>query len=150
MKIVKLLCLTALAALASDSSDAVALVQKTFDAMLAHDGAALDQIFLKDARIVAVREDGTATTTLASDFSARIGSSKNQLLERMWSPQVRVEGRIASVWAPYDFHRDGKFTHCGIDHADLAKTADGWKIAALVYTVQINGCAPSPLGPPKP
>ena len=58
-----------------------------------------------------------------------------------------MHGPIASVWTPYDFWVDGKFSHCGIDIFDLVKTAEGWKISGLTYTVERTGCAPSPLGP---
>ena len=66
----------------------------------------------------------------------------------MWAPVVQVQGRIASVWTPYDFHIDGRFSHCGIDTITLLRTDAGWRIAGLLYTVQRTGCAPSPLGPP--
>ena len=54
--------------------------------------------------------------------------------ERIWNPEVRVNGLIATVWAPYDFWIDGKFSHCGVDQFDLIKTEEGWKIAGGVYT----------------
>ena len=50
--------------------------------------------------------------------------------------------------APYDFHRDGEFSHCGVDAFTLVRTESGWKISGGVYTVETEGCAPSPLGPP--
>ena len=65
------------------------------------------------------------------------------------NPEVRIHGTIATVSTPYDFHRDGKFTHCGTDVFSLVKTAEGWKIAGAMWTIQRVGCAPSPLGPPK-
>jgi len=52
------------------------------------------------------------------------------------------------VWAPYDFWRDGKFSHCGVDAFDLIKTDEGWKIAGGGYTLE-SKCEPSPLGPLK-
>ena len=52
------------------------------------------------------------------------------------------------VWAPYDFHVNGAFSHCGVDVFSLVRTAEGWRIAAVAYTVEREGCAPSPLGPP--
>lgn len=142
-----LLFFAAFGVFAADREDVVATVQKTFDAMAAHDGAALGALFTKDARIVAIRESGESTSTAASDFATRIGSMTAKILERMWNPELRISGRIASLWAPYDFHRDGKRTHCGIDHVDLVKTPEGWRIAALVYTVVTTDCPLSPLGP---
>jgi hypothetical protein len=38
--------------------------------------------------------------------------------------------------------------HCGVDAFDLVETPEGWKIAGGVYTVEMEGCAPSPLGAP--
>ncbi len=81
------------------------------------------------------------------DYLKSLGGRKQDNRERIWSPEVRVHGPIASVWTPYDFWVDGKFSHCGIDIFDLVKTAEGWKISALTYTVERAGCAPSPLGP---
>jgi hypothetical protein len=104
-------------------------------------------LVLKDSRVISVRETGDASSMSGAEFAARIGKSTAKILERMWDPQVRVAGRLASLWAPYDFHRDGKRTHCGVDHVDLVKTAEGWRIAAIVYTVETRGCKESPLGP---
>ena len=70
-------------------------------------------------------------------------------LERLWNPTVLVHGSMAVVWAEYDFHRDGAFSHCGVDAFSLFKTADGWKIAGTTYTVEPTGCEESPLGPPN-
>jgi hypothetical protein len=51
------------------------------------------------------------------------------------------------VHAPYDFHIDGKFSHCGTDVFTLVRAKGEWRIVSIVYTVQRTGCAPSPLGP---
>jgi hypothetical protein len=67
----------------------------------------------------------------------------------MWTPAVHVHGAIAVVWAPYDFHIDGKFSHCGVDTFSLVRTATGWQISGISYTVEPTGCAASPLGPPR-
>ena len=72
------------------------------------------------------------------------------ILERMWSPRVLVDGRMATLWAPYDFHRAGKFSHCGTETVMLIEQQGAWKVATLAYTVKREGCEPSPLGPPKP
>lgn len=132
---------------ATDRDDVIAVVQKTFDRMAAHDGPGIEALFLKDARLVAIRESGESTSIAVTDFATRIGAAQYKLIERMWAPQVSIDGRLASLWAPYDFHRDGKRTHCGIDQVNLIKTPEGWRIATLVYTVQINNCPDSPLGP---
>ena len=73
---------------------------------------------------------------------------KPAVRERMWNPEVRIRGAIATIWTPYDFWTDGKFSHCGIDAFDLVKTDEGWKISGGGYTIEAQ-CDPSPLGPLK-
>jgi hypothetical protein len=125
------------------------LPQKLFDAIAAHDGAGAKGLFTPDANLVAVAPDGKATVTPIEKWTDRISSSKDKWLERMWSPKVQEHKAIASVWGEYDFHVNGKFTHCGIDTFTLVKTNGEWRIAALVFTRETSGCASSPLGPPK-
>jgi hypothetical protein len=83
------------------------------------------------------------------EYFADLQASKQTMRERIWNPEVRIHGLIATVAAPYDFWIDGKQSHCGTDAFDLIKTEEGWKIAGGVYTVE-SRCAPSPLGPLKP
>jgi hypothetical protein len=96
-------------------------------------------------------EDGKLTHRQQShqEFFDSLPKGQGKSLERMWNPDVRIHGAIATVTTPYDFHRDGKFSHCGIDVFNLVKTPDGWKIAGAMWTIQRTGCPPSPLGPPK-
>jgi Putative lumazine-binding len=130
-----------------EETQVTAAVQHLFDAMAAHDGAAIGTAFVKDARMVAVRPDGTVSVTTAEDFSTRIGATKEAYLERMWEPKVLIRGAIAQLWAPYDFHREGKFNHCGIDSVSLVKVEGVWKIAGISYTSETSNCPISPLGP---
>ena len=69
-------------------------------------------------------------------------------LERIWEPVVEVSGGVAMVWAPYDFHLDGVFSHCGVDVLTFLKLEGGWKVASVTYDVVREGCEPSPLGAP--
>jgi len=137
---------------AADSGEekaVVAAIQKVFDGMAAHDGALIRSVVTEDARLTRVRGDQPVATSSIDQFVHGIEGNQGRLLERMWDPKVMVSGRLAAVWAPYDFHLDGKLNHCGIDSFLMAKTAEGWKITSIAYTVETEGCAPSPLGPPK-
>jgi hypothetical protein len=133
-----------------DERDVIAVVQKFFDAMAACDAAGARAISMPEGRlyrVVAGAPDPVRSSTL-EEFTNGLAACNRQLLERMWSPQVRVHAGIASLWAPYDFWLNGAFSHCGIDSFDLVKTPGGWKLAGGTYTVEREGCAPSPLGPP--
>jgi hypothetical protein len=131
----------------------VATVQRLFDAMAAHDTATARALLLPGTRFVSVSNDtGPARPRFQGDsaFLRMLASTPDRLLERMWAPVVQVQGRIATVWTPYDFHLGGRWSHCGIDTVTLLRSDAGWRIASLIYTVQRTGCAPSPLGPPAP
>jgi hypothetical protein len=130
----------------SDEKDALATVQKTFDAMAAHDTATIRSLMLPDARLYSIRAGAASTATAVTgtaieDFATRIGGTKGELLERFTAkPSVSIRGQMAQVWGEYEFLREGKFTHCGVDSVGLFKTPEGWKIATLAYTVEPTGC----------
>ena len=141
-----------LSAQASSEKDAVLkTVQTFFDTMTAKDVEGARAILQPQGRFHAMRmRDGKPDVRAFSneEYFADLQASKQTMRERIWNPEVRINGLIATVWAPYDFWIDGKFSHCGIDAFDLIKTEDGWKIAGGVYTLEAN-CEPSPLGPLK-
>ncbi len=142
-------CLLSVAGAASeDPAGPAATVQRLFDAMSSHNAEAARSLFTPEAALIAVRADGTAAVTPHEQWLSRLTASKDQWLERMWNPKVLEHGSLAVVWADYDFHLNGKFSHCGVDSVDLLKTANGWKISGLSFTRETSGCSPSPLGPP--
>ena len=119
-----------------------------FAGMEARDTAALRRLFTADARIVSIRvqpgSEPVVQTRPVADFIASVGRSTEVLRERMWDPRVEVEGEMATLWAPYDFHLGERFSHCGVDAFDYVRTSFGWQIVALSYTVQTTGCEPAP------
>lgn len=124
-------------------------VERTFQAMAARDAAALRATLLPGAQFHAVRPDGSVSAAASEEFISRIAAAKEPPLERMWNPAVLISGRLAALWAEYDFHRGAQFSHCGVDAVHLVKTAEGWKITAIAFTMQKDNCPPSPLGPPR-
>jgi hypothetical protein len=130
-----------LSAQSADEKDAVAAVQKIFDGMAAHDAAMIRSVMLPTAHLYSVRDDGAPAIRAAEDWVGQIASLKGDLVERFTGkPNVLVRGRIAQVWGEYEFLRDGKFTHCGVDTVSLFKTPEGWKVSALVFTMETKGC----------
>jgi hypothetical protein len=137
---------------AGERDAVVAVVQRFFDSMASRDVALATSVLVSDGRLFSVRQEkgeSVVRSTTIKEYLDRMPAGKERLLERMWNPEVKVHGGIATLWAPYDFYRDGKFSHCGIDAFDLVKTSSGWQIAGAVYTIERTNCPPSPLGPPK-
>ena len=126
-------------------------VQTFFDTMTAQDVEGARKVLQPQGRFHAMRmRNGKPDVREFSnkEYFAILQASKQKMRERIWNPEVRIQGLIATVRAPYDFWIDGKLSHCGVDAFDLIKTQEGWKLAGGVYTVE-NNCAPSPLGPLK-
>lgn len=126
----------------ADDAAPLAVAQKLFDAMKAHDAAAASALFLPGATLSSVNAEGKATVTAFEKFVERIGASKSNWEERISDPKILEQGPIAVVWANYDFRLDGKVNHCGIDSFQLLKTDGVWKISAVSDTRQTSGCTP--------
>jgi hypothetical protein len=137
------LLLAALPLLAQTAAEkeVVAVVQKTFDGMAAHDEAMIRATMLPDARLNSVRNDGAPSSVVFDDWVKRIVAAQGKLVERFTGkPTVLIRGRVAQLWGEYEFLRDGKFSHCGVDTVTLFHTPEGWKIAALGFTMETTGC----------
>jgi hypothetical protein len=77
----------------------------------------------------------------AEQWANRIASIKSQFIERFSKdPTVSIHGAIANVWGEYEFFRDGKFGHCGVDSFNLLKTAEGWRVATILDTEETTNC----------
>jgi hypothetical protein len=130
----------------------LAVVQRFLDALAARDPAACKATLAPEGQLQAMNEGAKGqpiSYRLLGDFAERLSTGKDRPLERIWNPTVLVQGRIATVWAPYDFHRDGKFSHSGIDVFTLMRAGDDWKIVNLAFNIQPHVPSQHPEGPPS-
>ena len=135
----------------ADREAVLKAMQVFFDTMTARDVDGARDILVPQGRfhVIDAAKPGSEPRSFSNEeYLAQLQASKQTMRERIWNPEVRVHGSIASVWTPYDFWIDGKLSHCGVDAFDLIKTPKGWKIAGGVYTIE-RSCPPSPLGPLK-
>lgn len=122
-----------------DETQVLATVQRFFDSMTARDTAAARQILVMDATYYSIRRgsDGASMRgSRNSEYVKRLATGDDELLERMYDPQVMVHDDIAVVWTKYDFQINGEFSHCGVDAFSLIRTEGRWKIAGIIYTVE--------------
>jgi hypothetical protein len=142
LTILVLFTLAPLCAQASDEKDALAAAQKVFDGMASHDAAMIRSAMLPDARLYSARDEAApAPSTSGGDFADRIAAIKESVVERFTErPRVLIHGRIGEVWGEYEFLRDGKFNHCGVDSFSLVKTGEGWKVASITDSRETVGC----------
>lgn len=120
-------------------------VNTLFDAMRKADSALLRTVFSKDMLLQSIANDKyghpVLTTENAATFIKAIGTPHTAVYdERITFGDIKIDGALASVWAPYKFYLGGKFTHCGVDVFQLMKTAAGWKIIYIVDTRRKDGC----------
>jgi hypothetical protein len=140
------------AATAAERDSVLAIVQRFFAAMEAQDTANLRRLMLMDGHMVAASSRGDTMlvgTRPNEEFLTQLPKSAERWRERIWEPQVLLHGALAVVWAPYDFYLGAGFSHCGVDSFTLARGKDGWRIVDVAFTIEPEGCAPSPLGPRK-
>lgn len=134
-----------------DSAAVLSAAQTLLKSINTRDTSLARPLLLPGGVFVSIRQGATGSTPRVqthADFLTSLPTGNGKFLERIWSPRITIEGTLAEVRAPYDFHVDGKFSHCGVDVFTLVKASSGWMISGTSYTVQQTGCAPSPLGPP--
>ena len=116
-----------------------------FDAMRKGDSTLLRSTFSKDMILQSVSndKDGKAiiSTENIGDFAKAIGTPHASVYdERIVFDAIKIDGGLASVWAPYKFYLGDKFSHCGVDVFQLMKTAAGWKVIYIVDTRRKGNC----------
>jgi Putative lumazine-binding len=128
----------------SDREAVLTTVQRVFDAMRTRDTALLTQAFDTTARLIGVSTRGTAGVSLTapSQFAAAIARAPagDVWNERIYDPEIRIDGPVAQVWAYYTFHRNTTFSHCGVDAFMLLKVSGTWKITQLADSRRTEGC----------
>ena len=140
-----LLPLLAAAALtAADRAAVLAPVEATFAALAAHDGQALVAQTWGNggATIAAEGQDGTRNVRQLSwsQFAEAIKPGPETAEEKLGDTILRVDGDIAMVWGRYTFRINGKVHHCGMDHFQLARIGEQWRITSLAWTTRTTGC----------
>lgn len=134
----------------ADEAAILAVVDGFMHAVTKGDASAMASLRLEGTMTTIERPDpagGTVVqrrpfpaTTSAATSAAPSSATASSVRERYWDPVVHVRGSLAVVWTPYEFWRDGKTSHCGVDVFELVKQAGAWKIGNVMYTVEPDAC----------
>jgi hypothetical protein len=128
--------------LCAQTSDETAIkntLQTFFDSLAEKSAEMAASVLYKDGFLFSVKDEDnnvTVSTTSHQDFIKKLPTFTGDLLEKMQNPKILIHGKIAVIWTPYTFHRDGKYSHRGVDAVQLIKTNEGWKICGILYTVE--------------
>ena len=149
-----LCCFCAGPLLAQQPNDEAAVlhtVDAFFLALGARDKAALEALTFPGSLNISVNMGSDGANSLGiRNYEQLIAALSRpggaQALERYWDATVLIQGDIAVFWAPYDFHVDGEFSHCGIDSFQFIRQQGEWLISNLSWTLERENCPVSPLG----
>lgn len=123
----------------SERTQVIQTAQAMFDAMSSRDTAALRRLLVPEATLFAADERQSQVVPSSRDvesFLQMIASSTETLTERMYDPQVYIDGGVAILWAPYTFHRNDQLSHCGYDGFQFIRADGEWRIASVIFTMR--------------
>lgn len=131
---------------AADHAAVIQVVSDLFEAMKQQDGEVIRSLHLPEVALIRVVDNAKPTVRLGSPdgFINSIINAPAEPRERMFNAEVRVDGDLATLWAPYDFHLGDDFSHCGVNALQLVRTDSQWKIVSIAYTVHREGCDHAP------
>lgn len=139
---------------ADPEAEVRAVIDRLFDGMRAQDTTVMRSTIHPSARLQSVGATREGTAVLRQDsvdafIRSIAGAAGRTLDERLRDVEVRVDGNLATVWAPYAFYLDGNLSHCGVNAFQLFRGAEGWKITQIIDTRRRQGCAEIPPAAPR-
>lgn len=137
---------------ADHAADRVAIervVQQFQDAIKAHDGKALESLFLQDHNswlsvldtptwVEMQKRSPDAKKYRESgwrEFAAMVAKDKKPLEERFYNVRIETNGALASVYFDFDFVSDGQVTNRGAESWQMLRAEDGWKISSMLFSI---------------
>ncbi len=129
-------------ALATEEASIQATIQRFFDAIEKQD-TNLFKSTLDPAGQVWVQNRVKDPIQISSRFLGQdVGmlQGENRFLEKALHFDIKVHKGMAMAWVAYEFWRNGKFSHCGIDAFTLMHLEGQWRIMCLAYSVETSGC----------
>ncbi len=132
-----------------DRQAVIAVIRQLFDGMRRGDSSAVRDVFAPDPALFTALTNRSGQPQLVKEdlreFLNAVGTPHKEVWdERVWSYDIRIDGRLASSWTPYAFFVDTTFSHCGVDAFQLFKGNDGWKIISLSDTRRRSDCLTDP------
>ena len=132
------------AAQSSARDSVLSTLERVFVAMRARDTTGVRAEFDSTARLIGMPDTASQPRPpqTVSQFLTGLATTPpdGAFDERMYDPEVRIDGPIAQVWTYYTFRRGGTFSHCGTNAVTLMRSGGAWRIVSFVWTVRRTGC----------
>jgi hypothetical protein len=81
-------------------------------------------------------------------FSSNVLKAKAQVDETVSNVRIDSDGDIGQVWFDYTFVNGGYKENSGKESWQMVRTVDGWKIAGVVWSQEMNPTPPSSVETP--
>lgn len=131
---------------AQNTEDSVkAVVNNLFSAMRQSDAALLKSVFADSAILQTIHITKSGERQIRNEgvanFAKQVASAPlGALDERITMERINIDADLASVWTPYSFYYNGKFSHCGANSFQLVRIGKVWKIQYLIDTRRRDKC----------
>ncbi|MEO5907116.1 MAG: nuclear transport factor 2 family protein [Saprospiraceae bacterium] len=130
----------------SQDTEIRSTIDRFFQSMYKGDTAALRSCFIPAAQLFTFSHDadgnprakGETLDQLMKGIAGLNGESTME--EKLLSWQILIDDGIASVWTPYEFYFENKFSHCGVNSFQLMKVGPDWKITQITDTRRKKHC----------
>lgn len=136
-----------IASFAQSTEDSVKqVVNNLFIGMKTSNGTMIASAFADSAVLQTISRDKTSgkigvRNESVKDFAKSISTlAVNAADERITFSSVKIDADLASVWTPYQFYFNGKFSHCGVNSFQLVRIYGQWKIQYLIDTRRKDHC----------
>jgi Putative lumazine-binding len=120
-------------------------VNTLFEGMKKGDTTLIKSVFNEKTILQSIAPDDSGEAVVSMEagegFVMGMGQPHTEVYdERITFGDIKIDGDLANVWAPYKFYLGNKFSHCGVDVFTLMKTNQGWKIIYIVDTRRKDAC----------
>ncbi len=121
-------------------------IETFFEGFHKADTAIINKTIHKDLKIqtsfINAKGESILKTNLKEDFLKSIvtKNSTDIWLEKLRTITIKIDQDMASVWTPYEFYFNNKFSHCGVNSFQLFNNNGNWEIIYLIDTRRKQGC----------
>lgn len=123
------------------------VIETFFKGLHYGDSAKIRTTIHKDLKIQTTSTTKDGIKVLRSEtvnaFLTSVANKKpeNTYFEKLLSYDIKIDGNLASVWTPYEFYFNEKFSHCGANSFQMFNDNGKWKIIYLVDMRRRAGCS---------
>lgn len=150
-KIITLLTILALSGVvkaqtSSEKNQIKKVITTFFDGLHKGDSAIVNSTLHQHIKIQSTHTNRQGKKMLVTETKERLLTNiankkpEHTYLEKLLSYTIKIDGNLASVWTPYEFYLNGKFSHCGANSFQLFNNNGKWEIIYLVDMRRRGNC----------